>query len=182
MNISLISEKIKNSLTRFVTQAHKKQTIAIAIAILGCTLATTRALNVGDPFPDLKNFGLEGTLPDMAGKVVLVDFFASWCGPCKASFPAMEELRKKYADKGLVIVAVNLDQKKEDMEEFLKKYHVDFPIVRDAANKLVSQVKIATMPSSFLVDKDGKVRAVHKGFRGEETKKKYAEEIDGLLK
>jgi peroxiredoxin len=94
----------------------------------------------------------------------------------------MEELRKKYADKGLVIVAVNLDQKKEDMEEFLKKYHVEFPIVRDGANKLVSQVKIATMPSSFLIDKDGKVRAVHKGFRGEETKKKYGEEIDSLLK
>jgi thiol-disulfide isomerase/thioredoxin len=163
-------------------QSQETRTILLAIAMLSCNLATIRALNIGDSFPDLKTFGLEGTLPDLTGKVVLVDFFASWCGPCKASFPAMEDLRKKYADKGLVIIGVNLDQKKEDMDDFLKKHHVDFPIVRDVGNKLVSQVKIATMPSSFLLDKDGKVRAVHKGFRGEETIKKYVEEIEPLLK
>jgi thiol-disulfide isomerase/thioredoxin len=140
------------------------------------------ALKEGDPFPDLTRCGLEGSLPDLHGKIVLVDFFASWCEPCKESFPAMEELHQKYASKGLVIVAVNLDKKKEDMEDFLKKHPASFTVVRDSANKLVSQVKIPTMPSSFLLDRSGNVKAFHRGFKGAETRKQYAEEIEALLK
>src|SRR5205814_2609387 len=98
----------------------------------------------GDAFPDLSKFGLEGTLPDLHGKVVIVDFFASWCEPCKESFPAMEELKQKYGDK-LVIVAVNVDKKKADMDDFVKKHPVTFTIVRDASSKLVNEIKIPTM-------------------------------------
>ena len=160
----------------------------IKITALFAALALTAALGVaatlkeGDAFPDLAKYGLEGKLPDLHGKVVLVDFFASWCGPCKESFPAMEELHKKYADRGLIVIAVNLDKNKADMDDFLKQHPASFVIMRDAANKLVSEVKIPTMPSSFLLDKNGKVHAFHRGFKGEETKKKYAEEIESLLK
>lgn len=136
----------------------------------------------GDAFPDLTKFGLEGSLPDVQGKVVLVDFFASWCDPCKESFPVMEELQQKYGARGLVIVAVNLDKKKADMEDFLRKHPATFTIVRDAAGKLAAAVKIPTMPSSFLIDQNGKVHAFHRGFKGDETKKKYTEEIESLLK
>jgi thiol-disulfide isomerase/thioredoxin len=149
---------------------------------VSAALSAAAALKPGDPFPELSRFGLEGTLPECKGKVVLVDFFASWCGPCKDSFPVMQEFYKKYADRGFVILAVNVDKKKEDMDGFLKKHAVDFPIVRDSANKLVSEVKIPTMPSSFLLDREGKVVAVHRGFKGEETRKQYAEEIEALLK
>ncbi len=150
-------------------------TACLAVAALA---ATPKA---GDTFPDLSKFGLEGALPNTQGKVVLVDFFASWCEPCKESFPIMEELKQKYGDK-VVIIAVNVDKKKSDMEEFLKKHPSTFTIVRDAANKLVNEVKIPTMPSSFLLDRSGKVVSFHRGFKGEETKKKYIEEIDSLLK
>jgi thiol-disulfide isomerase/thioredoxin len=136
----------------------------------------------GDTFPDLSKFGLEGTLPDTKGKVVIVDFFASWCEPCKESFPAMEALKQKYGDKGLVIIAVNLDKKKADMEDFVAKHPVTFTIVRDVSNKLVNEVKIPTMPSSFVLDKTGRVHSFHRGFKGAETTKKYAEEIEALLK
>jgi len=162
--------------------SNSKLTALLATLALGLTLATAAPIKQGDTFPDLTKFGLEGPLPDLQGKIVLVDFFASWCGPCKESFPAMEELHKKYADKGLVIIAVNLDKNKEDMQAFLKTHPASFVIVRDAANKLVGEVKIPTMPSSFLLDKSGKVHAFHRGFKGEETKKKYAEEIESLLK
>ncbi|HLP76588.1 MAG TPA: TlpA disulfide reductase family protein [Candidatus Paceibacterota bacterium] len=160
--------------------------IKVKLTTLAATLCLAAAAfaappKVGDAFPDLKKFGLEGTLPETQGKVVLVDFFASWCGPCKESFPAMEELKEKYGDK-LVIVAVNLDKKKSDMDDFLKQHKATFTIVRDASNKLVNEVKIPTMPSSFLLDKSGKVYSFHRGFKGEETRKKYAEEIDSLLK
>src|SRR5881394_2838021 len=105
----------------------------------------------GDAFPDLSKFGLEGTLPDIKGKVVLVDFFASWCGPCKESFPAMQELHKKSADKGLVILAINVDKKKSDMDSFLKARLVNFTVLHDTAGALVNQIKIPSMPTSFLL-------------------------------
>lgn len=149
---------------------------------LGVLLAAAAPLKEGDAFPDLNQFGLEGTVPDIHGKVVLVDFFASWCHPCQESFPVMEELSKQYAGKDLVIIAINLDKNRADMDDFLKSHPASFVILRDANNKLVSRVKIPTMPSSFLLGRDGKIHAFHRGFKGGETKKKYVEEIDALLK
>ena len=139
-------------------------------------------VNVGDTFPDLAAYKLEGKLPDLKGKVVMLDFWASWCDACKASFPAMGELQKKYESEGLVIIAINVDEKRPDMEDFLKKNPAVFAVVRDGAQKLVEKTGIATMPSSFLLDRSGKVRFAHSGFRGAETKKQYAEEIETLLK
>lgn len=135
----------------------------------------------GEAFPDLSSFGLAGKLPDMKGKIVLVDFFASWCGPCQESFPAMEKLHEKYGSQGLVIVAINLDKNEDDMKAFLKDHPATFAVVRDASYKLVNQVKIPTMPSSFLLDRSGKVYAVHRGFEGAKTEKEYTTEIDSLL-
>jgi thiol-disulfide isomerase/thioredoxin len=166
--------------SRFVFRARK--CAALLTLLLTTLLAAAAPLKTGDAFPDLTKFNLEGTLPDTKGKIVLVDFFASWCGPCKESFPAMQELHKKFAGKDFVIIAINLDQKKADMDDFLNKHPADFAIVRDGANKLVSTVKIPTMPTSFLLGRDGKVVSVHRGFKGEETRKKYAEEIEALLK
>jgi thiol-disulfide isomerase/thioredoxin len=140
-------------------------------------------VKAGDTFPDLGGFKLEGKLPEATkGKVVMVDFWASWCEPCKQSFPVMEELHKRYAEKGLVIIAVNVDENRTDMESFLKKNAATFVVVRDASQKLVEKAGIATMPSSFLIDREGKVKYLHTGFRGAETKKKYEEEIESLLK
>jgi len=140
-------------------------------------------VKVGDPIPDLSAFKLEGKLPEtLKGKVVLLDFWASWCDPCRDSFPVMDELTKRYGSQGFVIIAVNVDEKKADMDDFLAKHHASFSIVRDAGQKLVEKTEIATMPTSFLIDANGKVRFVHSGFKGNETKKKYQEEIESLLK
>jgi cytochrome c biogenesis protein CcmG, thiol:disulfide interchange protein DsbE len=153
-----------------------------AACLLGALLAVAAPLKEGDAFPDLNQFGLEGPVPDIHGKVVIVDFFASWCHPCQESFPVMEELYQQYAGKGLVIIAINVDKNKADMEDFLKAHPASFVILRDASTKLVSQVKIPTMPSSFLLDRDGKIHAFHRGFKGDETKKQYTTEIESLLK
>jgi thiol-disulfide isomerase/thioredoxin len=163
----------------------KKFSAPLILGLL-TTLAATdlfAGVKVGDSFPDLGSFKLEGKVPDaLKGKVVMVDFWASWCEPCKQSFPAMEDLQHRYSDKGLVIVAINVDENRSDMEDFLKKNAATFAVIRDAGHKLVAQAGIATMPSSFLIDRDGKVRFVHTGYRGTETKKKYEEEIQSLLK
>ena len=159
----------------------KKLTLA---AMFAAAISTAQAaLKVGDSFPDLAGFKLEGKLPDsLKGKVVIVDFWASWCQPCKDSFPAMNELQKKYADKGLVIIAVNEDEESSDMKDFLKDNAATFTVVRDAKQKLVGEAGIQTMPSSFVLDATGKVRFAHSGFHGAETRKEYEQQIESLLK
>lgn len=140
-------------------------------------------LAVGQRFPDLKSAGLEGTLPDLAGaKVVIVDFWASWCAPCKASFPVYDALQKEYGAQGVHVIAVNVDPNDKLMAAFLKKQPVSFAVVRDAQARLVAEVKVPTMPTSFVLDRAGVVRFVHTGFHGEETRKRYVEEIQELLK
>ena len=157
--------------------------LALATLFAGTVFTAPAALNVGDNFLDLATFHLEGKLPDaLKGKVVIVDFWASWCQPCKESFPAMNELQKKYGDKGLVIIAVNEDEEKSDMQDFLKANTATFTVVRDAKQKLVAMAGIQTMPSSFVLDDTGKVRFVHGGFHGAETRKQYEQEIESLLK
>ncbi len=156
--------------------------LALVLLVATSSSALAAALKVGDALPDLSGFKLDGKLPDgLKGKVVMLDFWASWCDPCKASFPVMNELQQAYAEKGLVILAVNVDEKAADMDDFLKKHKAEFSVLRDAAQKLVARAGIRTMPSSFLVDRAGKVRFVHSGFRGEETTKKYKSEIESLL-
>jgi len=157
--------------------------LSAAAALLGGAVTADASWKVGDALPDLAGYRLEGTLPaDTAGKVVVVDFWASWCGPCGASFPVMDELQKKYGPQGLVIIAVNEDEAKSDMQDFLKDHHVTFTIVRDAKQKLVEIANVSTMPASFLIGTDGKVAFTHSGFHGAETRKQYEQEIESLLK
>jgi peroxiredoxin len=94
----------------------------------------------------------------------------------------MEALHQQYGARGLVVLAVNVDESSAAMEKFLKKSPISFAVVRDAAHKLVAAADVATMPTSFLVDRAGKVRFLHTGFRGAATRKEYEKEIDLLLK
>ena len=159
------------------------KTLALATLLAGTFFTAQAALKVGDMLPDLASFSLEGKLPEgLKGKVVIVDFWASWCEPCKESFPIMNDLQKKYADKGLVIIAVNVDEAKSDMQDFLKKNPTAFTVVRDAKQKLVATAGIQTMPSSFIFDAAGKIRFTHSGFHGDKTRKEYEREIESLLK
>jgi len=156
--------------------------LTLAALLTGIVFSANAGLKVGDTLPDLASFKLEGKLPDpLKGKIVIVDFWASWCLPCAKSFPVLDELQKKYGDK-LVILAVNVDEKAANMDKFLAKHPVTFTVVRDAGQKLVAIVEPETMPTSFILDADGKVRFLHNGFRGEETRKEYLSEIESLLK
>ena len=156
---------------------------ALALGVITTTaLAADKDIKVGDSFPDLAGFPLEGKLPkELKGKVVLVDFWASWCGPCKESFPVMEELQTRFGAKGLVVLTVNLDDDAKTMNDFLKKHPVSFTVVRDARKQLVSTINIKTVPSSFVLTPDGKVVSIHQGFHGQETRTQYLKEIEELI-
>ncbi len=157
------------------------KTSLVAALLAGGYLNASAALKIGDTLPDLSGYSLEGKLPQHCdGKVVIVDFWASWCLPCAASFPVLEQLHQKYGDQ-LVVIAVNVDEKASNMDGFLNKHAVSFDVVRDAGQKLVAMVEPETMPTSFVLDQTGKVRYLHNGFHGESTRKEYVREIESLL-
>lgn len=98
------------------------------------------------------------------GKVVLVDFWASWCEPCRQSFPWMQAMQQKYADQGLVIIAVNVDREPAKAAAFLQTHPANFAIRYDPEGRLAKQFNVQGMPSSFVLGRDGKPAAKHQGF------------------
>lgn len=153
--------------------------------LLAATLAVAAtgraAVTVGESFPDLGRAGLVGDVPAVAGRVVLVDFWASWCAPCKTSFPAYARLQADFAARGLVIVAVSVDEDPVAYASFVKRMAPSFAVLRDKDQQLVSQVAVPAMPTCFLVDRDGRVRSMHRGFHGAETENEIRRELESLL-
>ena len=139
-------------------------------------------VRVGEAFPSLSEAGLAGgELPATAGKVVLVDFWASWCAPCKASFPAFAALHQAYGRDRLVIVAVSVDEKPAAYAGFVRKLNPPFAALHDREQKLVKLVQVPAMPTSYLLDRRGRVRFVHQGYHGAETDRELRQEIEQLL-
>jgi cytochrome c biogenesis protein CcmG/thiol:disulfide interchange protein DsbE len=104
------------------------------------------------------------------GKVVYLDFWASWCGPCKQSFPYMASLRQQYAKQGFTVVTINLDKNRAQADAFLKKVGINLPVTYDAGGSLAKQYRVSDMPTSIVFDRNGKVRFTHKGFFPNKTK------------
>ncbi|WNO10815.1 TlpA family protein disulfide reductase [Teredinibacter sp. KSP-S5-2] len=114
------------------------------------------------------------------GELVYVDFWASWCTPCRKSFPWMNEMQAKYANKGLRIIAVNLDQEKALADSFLRDVPVEFGVIFDPKGKYAKEFKVKGMPSSYMLSPDGKVAFSHRGFF-ENKVQQYEDEISSLL-
>jgi thiol-disulfide isomerase/thioredoxin len=102
------------------------------------------------------------------GKVVVLDFWASWCVPCRRSFPWLNAMQEKYADEGLAIVGVNLDMERADAEQFLREYPAMFTILYDEHQQLARQFEVVAMPSSYVIGRNGEVIARHMGFKVKE--------------
>ncbi len=112
--------------------------------------------------PDLS--GRHVRLEDFRGSVVLLNFFATWCGPCREEMPGIEQLYRAYARKGLVVVGVSSDvQGKKVVEPFVKEYGLSFPILLDPENTLSKPYHIRGIPTVFLFDKHGRVAGMHVG-------------------
>jgi len=104
-------------------------------------------------------------LASLHGRVVYLDFWASWCAPCRLSFPWMQTMQATYAPKGLTVVAVNVDRERRAADRFLAQYPVQFDLLFDPAGSLAEAYQVHGMPTSVLIDRKGKVRYTHIGFR-----------------
>jgi len=157
--------------------------VLAALAILASIPAV--AVEAGMPAPTLSMTPLEGgapvTLAGLKGSVVYVDFWASWCVPCRLSMPALEDLYKRNKSRGFAVVGVNKDAGVADARRFLAKVPVSFTLVQDGADAAARGFDVKAMPSGYLVDRKGLVRQVHRGFTAE-TGATLEKEIDSLLK
>ena len=161
---------------------HKTILLLYVVFVL-CLSLTTRGEEPprsGDAFPDqiYTHTSLADRLKD---QVVLVDFWATWCAPCKNALPALNNLHRAYARKGFTVLGINIDKTEKKMHKFLSQEQISFPIFYDQSQTIVSQMQIATMPSSFLIDRNGIIRFMHKGFHGEKTIKELQKQIEELL-
>lgn len=156
----------------------------LLLALLGAS-GLRAQVKVGDVFPSLTGPGVvslgTGDASATAGKVVLVDFWASWCAPCKASFPVLAQLHQDFAARGLVIAAVGVDEKAAAAAAFVKKLAPPFATLHDRDQKIAKQVAPPAMPTSYLVGRDGRVRFLHAGFHGDTTERELRKQIEALL-
>ena len=114
------------------------------------------------------------------GKVVYVDFWASWCGPCKQSFPWLDRLVREYSSQNFVVIGVNVDKNRDRAERFLSDTPAAFSIVYDPQGELATAYKVTGMPAGILIDRSGHVRFQHAGF-SEKQKEAYEEQVQSLL-
>jgi len=169
-----MNNKISRSLPRLLT--------ACLISLVCVSLAGAAAVKGPAPNFTLKSLGGKNLkLSEMSGNVVLINFWASWCGPCREEMPLLNALHNKYAPLGFTVLGVNVEEDVDGAMSFLKNVPVDFPILLDNTNKVSKQYKVIAMPTTVVVDRDGNMRYLHEGYKpGDE--KKYRQMIKKLVR
>ncbi len=144
--------------------------LIISLFILGAPAVVWATVEEGDE-PELSLPDLDGeivNLSDLKGSVVLIDFWATWCAPCHHALPFYEELSSKYADDGLVILAVSIDRNSRTIEGYLDQHSLDLLVLHDRRQRAFSAFNPTSMPTTYFVDRQGIVRSVHVGFRSDD--------------
>ncbi|MBS1818177.1 MAG: TlpA family protein disulfide reductase [Acidobacteria bacterium] len=144
--------------------------VCSALLVVGALAAATAPATAKDVFkeaPDVTFRTVDGAsvhVADLKGKVVLVDFWASWCIPCRKSFPAIEQLHHDFESKGLVVIAVSVDEESKNADLFLSKYPHTMRVALDPKGTAAEAFKVNAMPSTMIIDRSGHVRYTHKGY------------------
>ncbi|HEX9707008.1 MAG TPA: TlpA disulfide reductase family protein [Steroidobacteraceae bacterium] len=157
------------------------------VALLAAFVAFAWPAAATDGSPPAPEFRLtdraggELALSGLKGQVVMINFWASWCGPCRQEFPALDQIYSKYKPMGFQMLAINVESEKADAERFLGQTPVSFPILFDPDNKVSGNYGVSAMPTTFLVDRQGRLRWQHRAYKpGDEAK--YIERIRAMLR
>lgn len=156
----------------------KKFTLLLVVLSFSQPLLAEKML----PETQLTNFRTGETIntSDLRGKVVYLDFWASWCKPCKKSFPFMNEIHNKYPKDNFIVIAVNMDEFPDDAKKFLNEIPADFNIYTDANNTLATELDLPGLPVAFVVNKQGEIKGRHIGFNDRKKQKKI-KQLEYLL-
>ncbi len=140
----------------------------LTIGLLLSAGAIPKSSTESQAAPDftLKSLGGENVrLSELRGQVVMINFWASWCGPCRQEMPLLEALYQRYNPLGFELLGVNVEQDVDDAKRWLADTSVSFPVLLDPTNQLTKMYQVKAMPSTILVDRDGNVRHLHKGYK-----------------
>jgi peroxiredoxin len=125
--------------------------------------------------------GQQGALSEYKGQVVMVNFWATWCGPCQQEMPLLEQMYKKYKPAGFTLIGVNVDKEAPPVKELLARKPVSFPVLLDPANQVSKAYHVDEMPSSVIIDRKGVIRYIHRGYKpGDENE--YQDRIRQLIR
>jgi len=142
------------------------------------------AVTIQDTAPDFTLKSLEGSnlrLEEYRGQVVLINFWASWCGPCRQEMPLLDRLHQRYVDTGFAVLGINVEGEVAPAQELIDKVPVTFPVLIDEGQLVSELYKLEAMPSTVVVDRDGVVRYIHRGYKpGDEAK--YVEVVKELIR
>jgi peroxiredoxin len=157
----------------------------LALVFTLCLSAAAQAaVSPASPAPDFtlkSNEGRNLRLSEQRGQVVLVNFWASWCGPCRQEMPHLNKLYDKYKSAGFILLGVNIDDSLDTAAATAQKWGVRFPVLFDADKAVSKRWDLGSMPATVLVDRDGKVRYLHRGYR-EGVEDTYEQQIRALVK
>lgn len=157
----------------------------IRAAALGSALVVSSLVSassaVAPTFTLPSRAGDNVSLDQLKGKVVMLNFWASWCGPCRTEMPLLEQMHKRYSSLGFTMVGVNVEANTADAERWLKDTPVSFPVLFDRDSKVSKLYDVNAMPSTVFIDRKGNIRYLHKGYKaGDEGE--YLNQIRALLK
>jgi len=157
-------------------------TLNVRLLLLSLLLGTGLAL--AEPAPDFtlkSDSGENIRLAEQRGKVVMINFWASWCGPCRKEMPLLDELYQRYEPAGFTLFGVNVEQNPEAAQRFLEDVGVSFPILYDPESNVSQRYQVDAMPTTVMVDRDGQVRYVNRGYKdGDEDK--YRKQVRELIR
>ncbi len=155
--------------------------MTIRIFIMACLIQLSFSTQASETLPSSIFKEIQAATNMQPGDVVYLDFWASWCGPCRKSFPWMNEMHQSYEKRGLKVLAVNLDKDRSSAKVFLDKVPTSFPILYDPKGRLAKVFKLKGMPSSYVIDYRGRIKATHVGFF-DNKKAKYERQLVSMLR
>jgi peroxiredoxin len=156
----------------------------LAILMATALAVPSVAVTVQDEAPDFTLKSLDGSnlrLEEYRGQVVLINFWASWCGPCRQEMPLLDRLHQRYEDTGFAVLGVNVEGEEAPARELIDRIPVTFPVLIDKGQQVSELYDLEAMPSTVVVDRDGVVRYIHRGYKpGDEAK--YVEVVKELIR
>ena len=165
----------------FTTTVFKRCAMTAVLAAFTAFAAASDASGPAPAFTLSSLSGQQSGLSQYKGQVVMVNFWATWCGPCQQEMPLLDQMYKKYKPAGFTLIGVNVDKEGAAVKELLARKPVSFPVLLDPANQVSKQYHVDEMPSSVIIDRKGNIRYIHRGYRpGDENE--YQDRIRQLIR